>query len=229
MHGSRGRGHPDRCRSCGRGEASGDHGLRPLGPKATVPLWQMDFAWENQCLGMGGSGEPLSLRTSSVHEEGSLVKEGWGRGGHRWGGLLSRPGMAATPGVTAHTGGRAGVRQNREHSAGWPGVADGSAEPWGQSDGRDCHGRRPGSRRHCRQGCGRGPRASGQGLWCGEGVGVPRPGSEAGGEGEVGGRAETAAGSVPGEAVGTVGHRRAQRQPRHVGHGHGVPCGRHRT
>lgn len=53
-------GHPGRRRSCGRGEASGDPGLRPLGPKATVPSWQMHFAWENQCLGMGGEwGAPL--------------------------------------------------------------------------------------------------------------------------------------------------------------------------
>lgn len=54
------------------------------------------------------------------------------------------------------------MRQNGEHSAGWPWVADGSASPWAQR-GRGWHGEEAGPRRHCRQGWGGGlgPRLGG--------------------------------------------------------------------
>lgn len=49
-------------------------------------------------------------------------------------------------------------------------------------------------------------------------------GSQAGRERGVGGGGGGAAAvGVAGEAVGAVGHGGAERQPRHVGHGHGVP------
>lgn len=56
---------------------------------------------------------------------------------------------------------------------------------------------------------------------------APPQGSVAQGKGAIGGfSVETAAVGGTGEAVGKIGHGRAQRQARHVGHGHGVPCGK---
>lgn len=125
------------------------------------------------------------------------------------------------------------MRQDAEHSAGRsPGGGDMApaprslAEPWGCGDeqlgpegGVLARGRVPaGTAGRDRRGFR--PRAQAWAPAASQGM----AGSQAGRERGVGGGGGGAAAvGVAGEAVGAVGHGGAERQPRHVGHGHGVP------
>lgn len=125
------------------------------------------------------------------------------------------------------------MRQDAEHSAGRsPGGGDMApaprslAEPWGCGDeqlgpegGVLARGRVPaGTAGRDREGLQASARA-----WA-PAASQGTAGSQAGRERGVGGGGGGAAAvGVAGEAVGAVGHGGAERQPRHVGHGHGVP------